>query len=68
VSDEPILFAFNNPILVEDLDEGFTMLIGPDHAGNLHEIGVVGSEMGPVVVHAIRAPAQILEVSHATNH
>ncbi len=55
VSDETILHAFNNPILVEDLDEGFTMLIGPDHAGNLYEIGVVESVEGPVVVHAMRA-------------
>ncbi|MDP8958801.1 MAG: hypothetical protein M3N51_06285 [Actinomycetota bacterium] len=55
MSDETILHAFNNPILVEDLDEGFTMLIGPDHAGNLYEIGVVESVEGPVVVHAMRA-------------
>lgn len=60
VSDETILHAFNSPILVEDLDEGFTMLIGPDHAGNLYEIGVVGSEEGPVVVHAMRARPKYL--------
>jgi hypothetical protein len=55
VSDETILHAFNNPILVEDLDEGLTMFIGPDRAGNLYEIGVVDSDEGPVVVHAMRA-------------
>lgn len=55
VSDDTILHAFNNPIQVEDLDEGLTMLIGPDPAGNLYEIGVVGSDEGPLIVHAMRA-------------
>ena len=60
VSEETILHAFNHPILVEDLDEGLTMLIGPDHAGNLFEIGVVGSAEGPIVVHAMRARPKYL--------
>jgi hypothetical protein len=55
VSDETILHAFNNPILVEDLDERMTMFIGPDHAGNLYEIGVVSTDEGPIVVHAMQA-------------
>jgi hypothetical protein len=55
VSDETILHAFNNPILVEDLDESMTMFIGPDPAGNLHEIGVVSTGEGPIVVHAMKA-------------
>ncbi|HUG31493.1 MAG TPA: hypothetical protein VMM14_01260 [Acidimicrobiia bacterium] len=55
MSDETILHAFDNPLLVEDLDEGMMMFIGPDHAGNLHEIGVVGTDEGPGVVHAMRA-------------
>ena len=50
VSDETILHAFNNPILVEDLDERMMMFIGPDRAGNLYEIGVVGTDEGPIVV------------------
>ena len=60
MNDETILHAFNNPILVEDLDEGLTMFIGPDRAGNLYEIGVVGSEEGPIVVHAMRARPKYL--------
>ena len=60
VSDETILHAFNNPILVEDLHEGMTMFIGPDRAGNLYEIGVVGSVAGPVVVRAMRARPKYL--------
>lgn len=50
----------NNPILVEDLDGGMTMFIGPDLAGNLNEIGVIGSEEGPVVVHVMRARPKYL--------
>jgi hypothetical protein len=55
VSDDVILHAFNNPIRVEDLDEGFVMFVGPDHAGNLFEIGVVPSDDGPVIIHAMQA-------------
>jgi hypothetical protein len=55
VGDETILHAFNNPIRAEDLDDGLVMLVGPDHAGNLFEIGVVASNEGPVIVHAMPA-------------
>ena len=60
VSDETILRAFNNPILVEDVDEGLTMFIGPDQAGNLYEVGVIGTDEGPVVVHAMKARPKYL--------
>jgi len=60
VSDETILHAFNNPILVEDLDDGMTMFIGPDRAGNLYEIGVVSIDGGPIVVHAMKARPKYL--------
>lgn len=60
VSDETILHAFDHPILVAELDEGLTMLVGPDHAGNLYEIGVVGTEEGPIVVHAMKARRKYL--------
>jgi hypothetical protein len=40
VIDAVIHHAFNNPVRIEQLDEALTMLIGPDHAGNLYEIGV----------------------------
>jgi hypothetical protein len=55
VSDETILHAFNNPVRTEDLDEGLVMLVGTDHAGNLVEVGVVTSDEGPVIVHAMPA-------------
>lgn len=55
VSDDIILHAFNHPIRSEDIDDGLVMLIGPDQAGKLYEIGVISSDEGPVVVHAMPA-------------
>lgn len=52
--------AFNNPILVEDLDDGFTMFIGGDRSGDLLEVGVVDGADGPVIVHAMPARPQYL--------
>jgi hypothetical protein len=60
VTDETIHHAFNNPIRSEELDEDLTMLIGPDHAGNLYEIGVVDTADGPLVVHAMIARPKYL--------
>lgn len=36
------------------------MLIGPDQAGNLYEIGVVDTADGPLVVHAMTARSKYL--------
>ena len=55
-----ILHAFANPIHIEDLDEGFVMLVGPDPVGRLLEIGVVVGSDGPVVVHAMEARSKYL--------
>lgn len=60
VDDETILHAFDNPVRVEELDEGLTMLIGPDRGGNLSEVGVVAADEGPVVVHAMPARPRYL--------
>ena len=60
VSDETIRHAFDNPIRSEELDEALTILIGPDHAGNLNEIGVVDTADGPLVVHAMIARPKYL--------
>jgi hypothetical protein len=30
IADDDVLHAYNNPILVEDLDEGLVMLVGPE--------------------------------------
>lgn len=52
--------AFNHPMFVEDLDEGFVMFVGADVAGNLLEIGVVDSTDGPIIVHAMTARPKYL--------
>jgi hypothetical protein len=36
------------------------MLIGPDSAGNLYEVGVAASDERPVVVHAMLARPKYL--------
>ncbi|MDE0116816.1 MAG: hypothetical protein OXT07_09370 [bacterium] len=58
--DHDILHAFNNPILAEDLDDGLTMLVGPDQSGNLLEVGVVDSIEGPVIIHVMTARKKYL--------
>ncbi len=60
VSDEDILHAYRNPIRVFELDEGFTMVIGANHAAIIFEIGVVDGIEAPVIVHAMRAREKFL--------
>ena len=55
-----MLHAIANPILAEDLDDGFTMLVGPDRAANLLEVGVVDSPDGPIIIHAMAARPKYL--------
>ena len=60
VSDEDILHAYRNPIRVYELDEGFTMVMGANHAAIVFEIGVVNGIEAPVIVHAMRAREKFL--------
>lgn len=55
VADRNVLHAYDHPIRVFDLDDGFTILIGATAAGALIEVGAVESVTGPVIVHATRA-------------
>jgi hypothetical protein len=55
-----MIHAFNNPIFVDELDEGFTMFVGADSAANLLEIGVVDTSDGPIIVHAMSARPKYL--------
>ena len=55
-----MLHAYANPIRVFDLDEGFTMIIGANHAAVIFEIGIVGEVTVPVIVHAMRARDKFL--------
>lgn len=38
IRDDDMIHAFNNPIFVDELDEGFTIFVGADPAANLLEI------------------------------
>lgn len=58
--DNDIIHYFDNPILVEDLDDDLVMLVGPDRTGRLLEVGVVVGNDGPVIVHAMEARAKYL--------
>ena len=60
VSDDDMLHAYRNPIRVFDLGE-LTMLIGPDTAARLLEVGVSDAEGIEFVVHAMPARDKFLE-------
>jgi hypothetical protein len=60
VADEDMLHAYRNPIRVWPLDEDMTVFVGPDRAGRLLEVGVVDSDVGPAIVHAMPARPRFL--------
>jgi hypothetical protein len=57
---DEILHAYRNPIRVWDLGEGFTMMIGANHAAIVLEIGYVEGDTATVIVHAMRARQKFL--------
>ena len=60
IDDDDMIHAFNHPIFVDDLDDGLTMFVGADTAGNLLEVGAIDSSDGPVIVHAMPARPKYL--------
>lgn len=60
VRDPDILHAYTHPVRVFELDEGFTMLIGPSQSAALLEVGVVEGDTADVVVHAMPARPKFL--------
>ena len=60
VSDDDMLHAYRNPIRVFDPD-GLTMLIGPDTAARMLEVGVSEAEGIEFIVHAMPARDRFLE-------
>jgi hypothetical protein len=60
IADEDVLHAFNNPVRYEDLDDGFVMIIGPTRSAHLVELGVLDTDHGPVIVHAMTARRKYL--------
>ena len=60
VSDDDMLHAYRNPIRVFDLGE-LDMLIGPDSAARMLEIGVSEAEGIEFIIHAMPARDRLLE-------
>ena len=59
VADDDMLHAYRNPIRVFEFDE-LTMLIGPDTAARLLEIGTAAAEGIEFIVHAMPARQKFL--------
>lgn len=60
IADEEMLHAYRNPIRVFDLGD-LTMLIGPDHAARMLEVGIASAEGIDFIVHAMPARPKFLE-------
>lgn len=60
IRDDDMIHAFNHPMLADDLDDGLTMFVGADTAGNLLEVGAIDSSDGPVIIHAMPARPKYL--------
>lgn len=63
VSDDDIRHAVENSVVGgrSDSDSGFLMLVGPDQAGNLLEIGVVVTDDIEYAIHAMRARPRYMD-------
>jgi hypothetical protein len=59
IADNDMLHAYRNPIRVLDLDD-IAMLVGPDRAGRLLEVGVASADGVDLLVHAMPARPRFL--------
>ena len=55
-----MLHAYQHPIQIFELEEGFTMIIGANHAAIFLEVGVVDGDSAQVIVHAMKARKKFL--------
>ncbi len=54
IADEDMLHAWRNAIRRIDKDDRMTLFIGPDTAGRMLEIGILGLDSDdPVIIHAM---------------
>ena len=60
VGEKDIMHAYRNPLRVWDLGDGFTMMIGPNQAAIILEVGYVEGVEAVVIVHAMRAREKFL--------
>lgn len=54
------LHAFRNPLRIWDLEDGFTMTIGPSRTGRLLEVGYIDGGDAMVIIHAMPAREKFL--------
>jgi len=54
VDDDDIRHALRRWVAINDADEEVTLFLGPDQAGNLIEVGVLDTDDGPAIIHAMR--------------
>ena len=62
LSREDILHAYRNPLRIWDLGDGFTMMIGPNRAALILEVGYVEGDVAMVIVHAMPVSYTHLDV------
>jgi hypothetical protein len=57
ITDEDIRHALRNLIAVaaDSHDDDVTLFLGPDRAVNLIEVGVLDTDEGPLIIHAMAA-------------
>ncbi len=60
LTENEILHAYRNPLRAWDLGDGFTMIVGPNHAALFLEVGYVQGSTAVVIVHAMRARERYL--------
>ena len=60
LDEHDILHAYRNPLRVWDLGDGLTMMIGPNRAAIILEVGYVEGEEAVVIVHAMPAREKFL--------
>ena len=59
ITDNDMLHAVRNPISQWQLDDDFTMRVGPAHDSALLEVGILGIDTDdPEIVHAMHARPQ----------
>lgn len=60
ITDEDMHHAYRNAIDAFPGDDGLVMYVGADQTGRLLEIGVVPTESGPAIAHAMPARPKYL--------
>lgn len=55
-----ILPAYRNPLRIWDLGDGFTMMVGPNQAALILEVGYVEGATAMVIIHGMPAREKYL--------